>query len=91
MDSILEQQRALHEEIERLESAIAQVLVERPKTHKDRIVQEHKVNAFLEGTMAKSRSLLELYNDQDGYAFIDHLLLQLIFLLSHLADRERRK
>ncbi|KAJ3017850.1 Splicing factor 3A subunit 3 [Thoreauomyces humboldtii] len=67
MDSILEIQRRTHEEIERVEQAIVDERVTKPKAHKDRLVQDSRVNGLLERIQSRSRSLLDLYWDEDGF------------------------
>ncbi|CAJ0750125.1 6395_t:CDS:2, partial [Entrophospora sp. SA101] len=66
MESILEQQRKAHEEIERLEQAIVDQFMKDPKSHKDRLVREHRVNDFLDRISLRSKFLYELYDDTDG-------------------------
>lgn len=66
MDSVLEQQRRLHEEVERIESAIVDELLVKPKAHKEKIIQEHRVNNYLELIQKRSKTLKEFYNDKDG-------------------------
>ncbi|KAJ3051597.1 hypothetical protein HK097_007378 [Rhizophlyctis rosea] len=66
MESILEQQRKAHEEIERLENAATAELLQKSKTHKDKLMQEQRVNKSLERIQSRSQFLLDLYEDQDG-------------------------
>jgi len=66
MNSILEQQRHLHEEIERIENAIVDELLEKPKAHKDKIIQEHRINNYLNLIQERSKLLKEYYDDKDG-------------------------
>ncbi|KAJ3093096.1 hypothetical protein HK102_009528 [Quaeritorhiza haematococci] len=66
MESILEQQRRAHEECERLEQAMVEELLKKTKTHREKVVQEHRVNQYLERIQARSQYLLELYEDEDG-------------------------
>lgn len=69
MESILEQQRSAHEEIERLEQAIVDQHLKNPKTHKERLTHEHRVCEFLDRISSRSQFLFNLYEDTDGYAF----------------------
>ncbi|KAI9209555.1 uncharacterized protein BJ171DRAFT_560888 [Polychytrium aggregatum] len=66
MDTILERQRHAHEEIERLEAAMVQELVEPGKTHKEKLQTEHRVLKLLERSQDKSAELLKLYEDEHG-------------------------
>jgi splicing factor 3A subunit 3 len=66
MDSILEQQRSFHEEIERLEQAIVDEYLSDPKTHKDRLLIDHRVNEYLERMLQRAQTLQKIYADKDG-------------------------
>ncbi|KAJ3328122.1 hypothetical protein HDU76_010547 [Blyttiomyces sp. JEL0837] len=66
MESILENQRSAHEEVERLEEAIVHAIIEMPKPHKERLAQEHRINKFLERIQSRSEYLLGTYEDKDG-------------------------
>jgi len=64
--TLLEQTRSLHEDIERLEYAAVQFLLEEPKTHKDSINQTHMVNQALTQIIEKKDKLLHIYKDADN-------------------------
>jgi splicing factor 3A subunit 3 len=66
MDSIIEQQRQIHEELERLEQAIVDEYLKEPKTPKERLVREHRVNEYLERIQQRARILQQWYTDRDG-------------------------
>ncbi|KAI8816344.1 uncharacterized protein EV422DRAFT_297289 [Fimicolochytrium jonesii] len=67
MDSTLELQRRAHEEMERLEEAIVEEKVNnKAKAHKDVLLQDHRINHYLERIQARSQQLLDLYEDKDG-------------------------
>lgn len=66
MDSVIEVQRRAHEEIERLEHAASQLLANHPKTHKERLANEHKVKEYVDRIVEKSKFLHETYQDVDG-------------------------
>ncbi|KAF9285099.1 hypothetical protein BGZ68_004148 [Mortierella alpina] len=66
MDSVLETQRRLHEETDRLEQAIVDQFMLNPKTHKERLLQEHTVDGYLDRISARSKDLQGLYQDEDG-------------------------
>jgi hypothetical protein len=80
MDSPLDAQRSLHEEIERLEQSIVKTLLMKPKSvrlpkdaidaqHKDKVAQEHRISRLVSRIQTRSRSLLALYENEDGFAF----------------------
>ncbi|KAG0239435.1 hypothetical protein B0O80DRAFT_408802 [Mortierella sp. GBAus27b] len=66
MDSILETQRRLHEEIDRLEQAVVDQSMLNPKNHKERLLQEHTIDGYLDRITARSKDLQVLYKDEDG-------------------------
>ncbi|KAF9191251.1 hypothetical protein BGZ51_007571 [Haplosporangium sp. Z 767] len=66
MDSVLDTQRRLHEETDRLEQAIVDQFMLNPKTHKERLLQEHTVDGYLDRISARNKDLQVLYNDEDG-------------------------
>ncbi|CAG8475925.1 582_t:CDS:2 [Diversispora eburnea] len=66
MESILEQQRKAHEEIERLEQTIVEQFINEPKTHKERLSREHRVSDFLDRISSRSKFLYDLYDDSDN-------------------------
>eukprot|EP00123_Amoebidium_parasiticum_P014080 comp22316_c0_seq1/m.33155 comp22316_c0_seq1/g.33155 ORF comp22316_c0_seq1/g.33155 comp22316_c0_seq1/m.33155 type:complete len:302 (-) comp22316_c0_seq1:706-1611(-) len=71
MDNIFEIQRRLHEEIEALERAATDILVDlqnngASKTRKEMAYAEHRVRKLVEDIQHKSTKLLELYEDADG-------------------------
>ncbi|KAG0345145.1 Splicing factor 3A subunit 3 [Podila humilis] len=65
MDSIIETQRRQHEEVDRLEQAIVDQFMLNPKTHKERLLQEHTVASFLDRLSGRCRELEVLYKDED--------------------------
>lgn len=66
MDSIFEQQRLYHEEIDRLQKAIIQERLVTGKTQKERVYSEHCMKKMLERISELSGRLLELYDDKTG-------------------------
>ncbi|KAF8977477.1 hypothetical protein BGZ46_007345 [Entomortierella lignicola] len=66
MDSVLDTQRRLHEEVDRLEQAIVDQFMLNPKTHKERLLQEHTVDGYLDRISSRSKDLQVLYKDEDG-------------------------
>lgn len=63
---VLEDQRLLHEDLERLEDAIAEHLLEDPKQIKERLARDHEINEFLARIEHQSERLLQIYEDADG-------------------------
>jgi len=64
--TLLEQTRATHEEIERLQRSLIDEMKRAPKTHKDNVIQSHKVNTTLERIVEASKRLERIYEDKDG-------------------------
>lgn len=65
MDSIIEYQRSLHEEQERVEKGIVKLLMGRAKKHRDLILREHLIYRFLNQIGDQSQKLLNYYSDED--------------------------
>ncbi|MCJ1422034.1 hypothetical protein MMC32_008403 [Xylographa parallela] len=63
---LLEDQRFLSEDIERLESAIADRIGEEPKHIRDRLNRDHQVSGFLTRIQDQSKRLLDIYHDAEG-------------------------
>ncbi|KAF2851974.1 hypothetical protein T440DRAFT_516939 [Plenodomus tracheiphilus IPT5] len=63
---LLEDQRQLHEDLERLEDAVAERLLEDPPHIRDRLARDHDIARFLEQIETQSSRLLSLYQDVDG-------------------------
>ncbi|CEP10293.1 hypothetical protein [Parasitella parasitica] len=66
MDNILEKQRAVHEDLERLEQAIVDQYMDDAKTHREKLYNEHVVDKFLTRIADKSAYLSDLYQDKNG-------------------------
>jgi splicing factor 3A subunit 3 len=64
--TLLEQTRATHEEIERLQRGLIEEMKRAPKTHKDNVIQSHKVNKTLDRITDASKRLERVYEDKDG-------------------------
>ncbi|KAK9469873.1 hypothetical protein V1512DRAFT_257218 [Lipomyces arxii] len=64
--SILESQRYACEDLDRLEKAISDRLLDIPKSHRDRISQEHEVAGFLDRIQQQSKFLKDSFKDADG-------------------------
>lgn len=68
MEGIIELQRRAHEAVDILEQAIVDAMVEQPRTHKGRLMQEHYVSALLDHITENSAALLRLYADEAARA-----------------------
>ncbi|ETW18656.1 hypothetical protein PFNF135_02680 [Plasmodium falciparum NF135/5.C10] len=62
---LIEQIRYLHEEIEVIEKAIAELIDEKVKNKKKNILYDYAINYLVEKIQEKSQLLLEYYNDED--------------------------
>ncbi|KAF7884852.1 hypothetical protein EAF00_010670 [Botryotinia globosa] len=63
---ILEEQRFLHEDLERLEQGIADRVAEDPKQVRERLNRDHQIGHFLGRIQDQSKRLLDIYKDVDG-------------------------
>ncbi|KAI2488365.1 Splicing factor [Pyrenophora tritici-repentis] len=63
---LLEDQRQLHEDLERLEDAAAERLLDDPPHIRDRLARDHDIARFLEQIESQSSRLLKIYEDEDG-------------------------
>ncbi|KAI1823003.1 hypothetical protein F4861DRAFT_512334 [Xylaria intraflava] len=63
---LLEEQRFLHEDLERLEQGIADRIGEEPKQIRDRLARDHQIAQFLDRISSQSAKLLDIYRDADG-------------------------
>lgn len=63
---ILEEQRFLHEDRERLEQAVADRVMNEPRGVRERLANEHEIAMFLDRIEVQSKRLLDIYNDADG-------------------------
>ncbi|KAF4924763.1 Pre-mRNA-splicing factor sap61 [Colletotrichum viniferum] len=66
MVGILEEQRYIHEDLERLEQGIADRIADEPKHIRDRLNRDHEVSQLLDQIQAQSAKLLDIYGDADG-------------------------
>ncbi|KAJ1741813.1 Pre-mRNA-splicing factor sap61 [Coemansia sp. RSA 1086] len=60
MDSIVEQQRQAHEDVERMEQAIVDLMLQNLTKHRYRLIREQKINELLEQIQMRSQVLLDL-------------------------------
>ncbi|KAI1340803.1 hypothetical protein F5Y15DRAFT_377969 [Xylariaceae sp. FL0016] len=63
---LLEEQRFLHEDLERLEQGIADRISDEPKHIRDRLARDHQISHFLDRISSQSEKLLTIYRDADG-------------------------
>lgn len=63
MDSVFEVQRQTHEEIERLERALAVVLSKSHSTQRAKLANEHKASQILDRIQSRAITLDNLYED----------------------------
>ncbi|KAK1997944.1 splicing factor 3a [Colletotrichum falcatum] len=63
---IIEEQRYLHEDLERLEQGIADRISEEPKHIRDRLNRDHEIAQLLDQIQTQSVKLLDIYRDADG-------------------------
>ncbi|KAJ2157866.1 Pre-mRNA-splicing factor sap61 [Coemansia sp. RSA 552] len=66
MDSIVEQQRQAYEDIERLEQAAVDLMLQDLSKHRHRLVREQKINGLLEQIQDRSQLLERLDQDESG-------------------------
>ncbi|KAF2177495.1 splicesome-associated protein [Zopfia rhizophila CBS 207.26] len=63
---LLEEQRLLHEDLERLEQAVAERVLEDPKHIRERLTRDHQAASFLKHIEDQSSRLLDIYRDANG-------------------------
>ena len=66
MNTLLEQQRAYHEEKERIMDAMTKEMFHSPKSHIGKINSDHRMRQLLDRYMEDSANLRDLYEDKDG-------------------------
>ncbi|KAM3480062.1 hypothetical protein MY8738_005119 [Beauveria namnaoensis] len=63
---VLEEQRYIQEDLERLEQAIADRVRDEPKHIRDRLNRDHEVAQLLDQIQSQSKALLAIYKDETG-------------------------
>ena len=63
---LLEEQRFLHEDLERLEQGISDRVADEPKHIRDRLNRDHQISGFLTRIQEQSKRLLDIYHDAEG-------------------------
>jgi len=64
--TLLEQARAAHEKMERLEALIVSDMLQRPKGQLPRMAQEHRTNRRILDMIEADKFLIKIYDDDDG-------------------------
>ncbi|PPJ51097.1 hypothetical protein CBER1_07913 [Cercospora berteroae] len=63
---VYEDIRAIHEDVERLEQAIADRILDDPKHIRSRLVRDHEIANFLQRIQTQSQRAVQLYNDHES-------------------------
>ncbi|KAI5289873.1 hypothetical protein KEM54_003005 [Ascosphaera aggregata] len=63
---LLEDQRFIHEDLERLEQGISDRILDEPRTARERLNRDHQIASFLNRIHDQSQRLLDIYKDADG-------------------------
>ncbi|DAA77340.1 TPA_exp: Uncharacterized protein A8136_6600 [Trichophyton benhamiae CBS 112371] len=63
---LLEDQRFIHEDLERLEQGISDRVAEEPRNIRERLLRDHQVARFLNRIQEQSQRLLDIYEDANG-------------------------
>ncbi|KAF7195839.1 Pre-mRNA-splicing factor sap61 [Pseudocercospora fuligena] len=63
---IYEDLRAIHEDVERLEQAVAERSLEEPKHIRSRLIRDHEISNFLNRIQTQSQRAIEIYGDQQS-------------------------
>ncbi|KAM5344783.1 hypothetical protein ACJ41O_010645 [Fusarium nematophilum] len=63
---VLEEQRYIHEDLERLEQGVADRIRDEPKHIRDRLNRDHEISQLLDQIQVQSNNLLDIYKDENG-------------------------
>ena len=63
---LIEDQRFIHEDLERLEQGISDRIAEDPRNIKDRLNRDHQIAGFLTRIQEQSQRLIDIYQDAQG-------------------------
>ncbi|KAJ1940270.1 Pre-mRNA-splicing factor sap61, partial [Linderina macrospora] len=66
MDSIIEQERQAYEDVERLEQAIVDLMMQDLSKHKYKLLREHKINDLLDQIQSRSSLIQRIDADESG-------------------------
>lgn len=72
---LLEDQRFIHEDLERLEQAVTDRICEEPRNIKDRLIRDHQIDGFLTRVQDQSARLVNIYKDRENQLQKEKLLL----------------
>lgn len=64
--TLLEQTRADHEEVERLERLVVKEFQREAKSHKEQLQQNHRVRIMIDSIITDTRRLIDVYEDKDN-------------------------
>lgn len=64
--SVLEKTRGSHEDIERYQTAVVDLLKQPPRIHRERVRQDHIVKNFLDHICTTAATVADLYDDKTG-------------------------
>ncbi|KAI3432859.1 hypothetical protein D9Q98_010442 [Chlorella vulgaris] len=65
--TLLEETRQAHDDVERLERLIVKDFATQPAaSHKDKLLQSHRVRGMLDSVQDRSLKLISIYQDEDG-------------------------
>eukprot|EP00892_Ulva_mutabilis_P000046 jgi/Ulvmu1/10041/UM059_0091.1 len=65
-NTLLEQTRQLHEDVERAERLVAKDLKRTMTKYKDKLQQDHRTKLFVDEVQEKARRLIRIYEDDEG-------------------------
>ncbi|ODH52880.1 hypothetical protein GX48_01074 [Paracoccidioides brasiliensis] len=63
---LIEDQRFIHEDLERLEQGISDRVSDEPRNIRDRLNRDHQISGFLNRIQQQSERLLDIYKDVEG-------------------------
>ncbi|KAF0641562.1 hypothetical protein FPSE5266_05801 [Fusarium pseudograminearum] len=63
---VLEEQRYIHEDLERLEQGIADRIRDEPRHIRDRLNRDHEISQLLDQIQVQSSNLVGIYKDENG-------------------------
>ncbi|KAJ1888011.1 Pre-mRNA-splicing factor sap61 [Kickxella alabastrina] len=96
MDSIIEQQRQAHEDIERLEQAIVDMMLQDLSKHRYKLIREQKIDSLLDQIQTRSKLILDLGRDESGLRHVEmdsiaeHQFTEFYSRLGNIRSHNRR-
>ncbi|PGH07058.1 hypothetical protein AJ80_08071 [Polytolypa hystricis UAMH7299] len=64
---LIEEQRFIHEDLERLEQGISDRVTDEPRNNRERLNRDHQIASFLDRIHNQSQRLLDIYKDAEGF------------------------